>query len=199
MAHQSHKITLFVICSLALAFSSYKIADDNYIIDKEESKKAFLLINIMRQNPAAYSQELGVDLDTVKARQAVIWNDTLAKVAEQRALDMATRNYFAHVDPDGYGVNYHINQAGYKLKKSLLKNPKANQFESIEAGPHTGEEAVKKLIIDKGHATTVGHRKHLLGMTKWDASLVDIGVGFVRCKEGCKYKTYMSVVIAKHK
>jgi hypothetical protein len=96
-------------------------------------------------------------------------------------------------------VNYHISQAGYKLKASWTKDPKKNDFESIEAGPHTGEEAVKKLIIDKGHAATVGHRKHLLGMTKWDGSLVDIGVGFVRCKEGCKYKTYMSVVIAKHK
>jgi uncharacterized protein YkwD len=184
------------IC-IAITLAAYKPAAD-VSIDREEAQKAFLLINVMRQNPSAFSQELNVNLDTVQARPALIWNDTLARVAEQRAMDMATRQYFAHVDPDGYGVNYHMNQAGYKLRKSCLKDPKQNTFESIEAGPHGGEASVKALIIDKGHQATVGHRKHLLGMTKWDGSLVDIGVGYVVCHEGCKYKTYTSVVIGKH-
>ncbi len=188
---------LLVISILAFVFYSYK-PTDNLSIDRDEAQKAFLFINKMRANPSAYSAELNVNLDTVKAMQALIWNDTLARVAEQRAMDMANRQYFAHVDPDGYGVNYHIAQAGYKLRKSCLKNPKSNNFESIHSGPpRGGEAAVKSLIIDKDHPT-VGHRKHLLGMTKWNASLVEIGVGYCYCQDGCKHHVYVSVVIAKH-
>jgi uncharacterized protein YkwD len=193
----SRNILLLAGCLIAISFISYK-PTDGATLDREEARKAFTLINVMRSNPSAWSEELGVQLDTVKAMQALIWNDTLARVAEQRALDMANRGYFAHVDPDGYGVNYHLNQAGYKLRKSCLKNPRQNNFESIEAGPHGGEPSVKALIIDKGHQATVGHRKHLLGMTKWDGSLVEIGVGYAVCPDGCRYKTYTSVVIAKH-
>jgi hypothetical protein len=42
------------------------------------------------------------------------------------------------------------------------------------------------------------HRRHLLGLSKWDGGLKDIGIGFVTRKTGSKYQTYCVVIIAKH-
>lgn len=166
-------------------------------IDKVEEKKAFELLNKIRVNPAAYHSAYHFSLTEIKARPKLKWNETLAKVAEQKALDMAKRNYFEHVDPDGYGMNYYMNKGGYTLDPDLLTDKKANYFESIEAGSATGELAIKDLIIDAG-VPSLGHRYHLLGVGEWNESLVDIGIGFVRSTGKTDYITYVSVLIATH-
>jgi len=79
-----------------------------------------------------------------------------------------------------------------------MTNSKQNNFfESIAAGVDNGEEAIRLLIIDKGFPSQ-GHRKHLLGMGEWNASLTDIGIGFARRNSGSSYTTYVSIIIAKH-
>jgi uncharacterized protein YkwD len=188
------KPTLSIL--LLFLITSFKTFDAPQI-DKEEAKRAFELINKIRMSPKDYSKEFKVSLNNVKPRRALIWNDTLAMVAQQKAMDMATRNYFNHVDPSGYGINYYINKSGYKLNPDWLKNKRANEFESIAAGEETAEVAIKDLIVDKG-IPSHGHRTHLLGMDEWNGSLLDIGIGFVRGSEKSKYRTYMSIVIAKH-
>jgi len=50
------------------------------------------------------------------------------KAAQIKAEDMAKRNYMAHVDPDGYGMNHFINKAGYKLIPAFMKSNSANNF-----------------------------------------------------------------------
>jgi uncharacterized protein YkwD len=121
----------------------------------------------------------------------------LAKVAETKAMDMAKRHYFNHVDPDGYGINYYINKAGYKLNADWLKDPKANFFESIGAGSNTGQEAIERLILDT-NTPSLGHRKHLLGLDEWNASLPDIGIGYVVSNGEAPFSSYICVIIAKH-
>ena len=182
---------------LVLWLCSFK-TDHALAPDKTEATAAFALINAMRANPAAYSAQLGVNLNSVKPMPALTWNDTLARVAEIKVLDMAKRNYFNHINPDGYGMNFYINKAGYTLPARWLDNIQNNYFESIQAGAGSGEDAVKFLIIDKD-IPALGHRKHLLGIGDWDASLYDIGIGFVRNKEGAYYKSYTCVLIAKHR
>lgn len=163
---------------------------------KEEAQQAFQLINNIRSNPEKYYKELHLNSKLRITKTPLRWNDTLAKVAEAKALDMAKRNYFAHVNPDGYGINFFINQSGYKLNADWLKDKKENFFESIGSGYDSGQEAVKELIIDAG-VPDMGHRDHLLGVKDWDASLVDIGIGFVKC-DGGKYQSYTCIIIAKH-
>ncbi|MFL9484696.1 CAP domain-containing protein [Chitinophagaceae bacterium LWZ2-11] len=181
-----------------VAFFMCTVQSDNLQPDKAEAQAAYNYINKIRQNPAAFSQAIGVDLSNIKTMPALVWNDTLAKVAEAKALDMATRNYFAHVDPDGYAINYYINKAGYKLNPSWLNDKKNNYFESIQAGESSGEDAVRSLIQDRT-TPSLGHRKHLLGMEKFNSTLVDIGIGFVKVPDGkANYITYTSIVIAKH-
>lgn len=166
-------------------------------IDKAEAQKAFALLNKIRTNPAAFASEMPF-LAEISSKPLLKWSDTLAKVAEAKALDMATRDYVDHVDPDGYGLNHYIDKAGYKLNPKWLASKNLNFFESISAGSPDGETAIRKLIIDNG-VPTLGHRKHLLGLDDWTASLTDIGIGYARPVAKAEYKSYVCVVIAKHK
>lgn len=165
-------------------------------MSRDEARAAFVLLNKIRTNPKAYRNSFQ-QFGDVKPKPALRWNDTLARVAEAKALDMATRNYFAHVDPDGYGINYYIHKAGYALQPAWLKDRKFNYFESCNAGGLTGEEAIKMLIVDDG-VPDLGHRKHLLGMDSWSHNLVDVGIGYARSNGKAVYKTYTCVIIAKH-
>jgi hypothetical protein len=185
----------FIICVLLLLSTSYK-PDNGIIIDKKEAYNAFVYLNDIRTNPDKYRLELKLSKSLKICRTKLKWNDTLAKVAEARAYDMAKRNYFAHVDPDGYGVNHYISKAGYKLEPDWTKDKADNSFESIQAGLDDGVSAIKNLIANDKDSN-YGHRNHLLGTDEWDKSLVDIGIGFVRDSLS-EYGTYVSIIIAKH-
>ena len=137
-------------------------------------------LNNVRTKPQIYGSNLG----------------ELAKAAQQKAEDMATRNYFAHINPDGYGMNYFINLNGYSLEKDWLANKEDNFFESLCAGPSSPKEAIKVLLIDAG-VPSLGHRKHLLGLEKMWATCYDIGIGWAKGKHAT-YSDYYCVLIAKH-
>jgi len=170
--------------------------NNNPFIVKEEAQQAFELLNTIRSNPDKYYKELHLNANLKISKTPLRWNDTLARVAEAKALDMAKRNYFNHVSPEGIGINYLIYQSGYALNADWYKDKKDNSFESLGAGHHSGTEAIKALIID-ANAPSNGHRDHLLGIGEWDASLVDIGIGFVKCDAG-EYPSYTCIIIAKH-
>ena len=167
------------------------------VIDKAEARSAYNLLMDIRKNPAKYAKELGYDQDLQPSKAVLHWNDTLAKVAERKAYDMANRNYFDHVDPDGYGMNYFINKSGYKLNPDWVTDKSNNFFESLSAGDDNGLAAIKGLITDSDDPN-VGHRKHLLGLDPFYANLKDIGIGFCKRDSGSEYPTYMCVIIAKH-
>jgi uncharacterized protein YkwD len=165
--------------------------------DKEEAKKGYVLLNKIRQSPASYSKEIGADLSAIKKQPTLKWNDTLARVAEAKALDMAKRKYFGHVDPDGNGMNIKIHKAGYKLPASWVEDKQENYFESISAGNPNCEEAIRSLILDEG-LTPPDHRNHLLGLNDFWGSCTDIGIGYA-VDPNSEYRTYTCVLIAKRK
>ena len=181
---------------LSLLFTSFKATQD-IVINKEEAKKAFVLLNDIRTSPSKYYKDFPFLRSDKIINTRLKWNDTLVRVAEAKAYDMAKRNYFNHVNPDGYGLNYYIRKSGYKLDPAWTKNKAANFFESMAAEITDGEDAIKVLITDKGEPT-LGHRKHLLGLDEWSASLYDIGIGYAEREEGSDYSSYVSIVIAKH-
>jgi uncharacterized protein YkwD len=163
---------------------------------KEEAQSAFEYLNQVRQDPGAFSDEIGVDLNFVAARHVLKWNEKLASAAEKKAMDMAARNYFGHIDPDGYGMNYHIFQSGYPIPDDWWIDKTSNYFESIQAGSSSGKNAIIDLIIDEG-LDPPGHRNHLLGIEDFWSNCTDIGIG-IAMKEGSEYTYYMCVLIAKH-
>lgn len=167
-------------------------------LDDKEIVDAFTYLNQIRNNPSAFSEEIGVDLSSVKALASLNWNDTLAKVAQQKANDMVERGYFSHVDPDGYGLNYFISKAGYKLVDSWTSEISKNYFESLSAGRTEGKTAISGLIYDGGADNdNAGHRQHLLGISGFWSNCTDIGIGHAY-GENSKYKHYWVVVVAKH-
>lgn len=168
----------------------------NPFIVKEEARQAFEYLNTVRLHPEDYSDSLQLQPGLRINRSPLRWNDTLAKVAEAKALDMARRHYQGAVDPNGYGINYHIKQSGYQLNEAWTVNPKDNYFESLQVGSLNGAEAIQTLIIDKDFPNFT-HRNHLLGIGQWNSSLADIGIGFVKCDVG-KHPSYTCIIIAKH-
>lgn|SRR5262245_43014603 len=166
-------------------------------LDRDEARNAFEYLNKVRKDPAKFSKEIGVDLSDVKPRKDLKWNDVLAMVAEKKALDMANRDYFGHVTPEGIGINIQIHEAGYKLPSAWIKDKKQNFFESISAGRNTGVEVIQDLILDKD-VPDAAHRRHLLGMTDFYAKCTDIGIGFARNPKS-KYRTYVGIIIARNR
>lgn len=190
------KRTSLVLPAIYIAIVSF-IKVDAITIDKTQAQQAFQLLNTIRLNPEPYYKALRLNSNLKIKRTLLVWNDTLAKAAEAKAIDMTRRNYFAHVDPDGYGMNFHINKAGYKLNPDWYKNKKDNNFESIMYNAENGDDLIRTLIIDETDPT-FGHRNHLLGIGEWNASLTDIGIGYAVYDSGDIHKTYISILIAKH-
>ncbi|MBN2893308.1 MAG: CAP domain-containing protein [Bacteroidales bacterium] len=164
-----------------------------------ELKEAFDYLNEVRSNPSQYSKEISVNLSDIEPRPALVWNDTLAEVAYEKAKDMATNNYFSHTDKEGNGINIKIYNAGYKIPVEWTTPASSNYFESISAGNSTPKQAIINLINDNSEKKheKAGHRMHLLGITDFYDNLVDIGIGFYYDPNG-QYKYYVSVIIAKH-
>lgn len=163
----------------------------------EEAKAAFEYLNRIRENPPQFSKETGADLGKIGPRPALLWNDTLAWVAREKAMDMAKRNYFGHVNPEGKGINIMIHEAGYTLPQEWIKEKKLNYFESLNAGTQTGVGAINDLILD-AYDKGKGHRKHLLGTNEFYGGLTHIGIGHVKA-EGSKYVYYTVVIVAKRR
>jgi hypothetical protein len=170
--------------------------NNNPFIVKEEAQLAFELLNSIRSNPEKYYKELHFNGKLTITKTPLRWNDTLARVAEAKALDMAKRNYVNHVSPEGVGISYLVQRNGYTLNADWLKNKKDNMFETLGFGDESGAEAVRKLIFDLDDSDTV-KRDHLLGIGEWNASLVDVGIGFVKC-DGGRFQSYTCIIIAKH-
>lgn len=182
----------FVVFALLLLTSGKPVCE----VDEGEAKAAFEYLNKVRLSPKDYDKEIGRFMKRIEAKPELVWNDTLAKVAEARALDMTEKKYFGHVNKKGQGVNILIHKAGYELNEVLYKKKKMNSFESIAMGMSDGEETVKALIIDEG-INPPNHRKHLLGMTDFWADCYDCGIGFVRTDDP-ERPTYVCIIIAKH-
>lgn len=174
------------------------LPSNNSYTSSNEIENAFNYLNAIRKNPARYSQEMGVNLNGIKAMPELKWNHTLAKVAQEKAQDMVDRDYFAHVDPDGCGINIKINAAGYTLRNDWYDDASKNYFESLGVGSNisTGKSIIHLLINDGGADTDdAGHRHHLLGIDDFWSNCYDIGIGMAK---GGQYGYYWCVIIAKH-
>jgi uncharacterized protein YkwD len=123
-------------------------------------------------------------------RPSLTCHPILAQVARERARDMAARHYFSHVNPDGYGPNYLVEEAGYDLPDYYGSAPDANNIESIAGGYGTAEAAWQAWMDSEGHRT------HLLGLAAFFAEQVDYGIGYVYDAES-DYRHYWVVITAK--
>ena len=104
---------------------------------------------------------------------------------------MGTRAYFSHTNPDGYGPNYLVQQAGYALPNWYSQELDANNIESIAAGYGTASAAWE------GWMNSTGHRTHILGLDSFWAEQTDYGIGYAYIP-GSPYGHYWVVITARH-
>lgn len=107
-----------------------------------------------------------------QGRSIMTCDPTLSQVARERAEDMAMRSYFDHTNPDGFGPNYLVKQAGYDLPNWYSNELDANNIESIAAGYSSASSAWA------GWMDSSGHRAHLLAESSFWQSQTNYGVGY---------------------
>jgi hypothetical protein len=124
----------------------------------------------------------------------------LREVALAHSRDMELRDYFGHTNPDGLGSNERVRRAGIALgtRTPHPEDPsryyrygddlEANQLESLftrsmitGGGPQPLDpdwlpQAVDSLILDRC-IESLGHRKHLLGVSVLNAHDRQVGIG----------------------
>ena len=172
----SRRATLvcFLRLFIALLFVAGSIRDAMaaYALSAEEQAVANLMINDPQQH-----------------RSGMVLDPILARVARERAQDLAARNYFSHVNPDGYGPNYLVQQAGYTLPAWWGSSPTANYIESIAAG-HTSPAAVYT-----GWMNSPPHRTHILALDPFYTNQTSYGVGYAYIASG-NYHHYWVIITA---
>lgn len=125
-----------------------------------------------------------------QGRSVLHIDSRLTQVAQGRAVDMAVRRYFNHVNPSGLGPNILVRQAGYVLPDFYSKDAGANNVESIAAGYENVEDVWQGWLISDGHRT------HLLGLSSFCAEQINIGVGYAFSADS-ELKHYWVVITAK--
>ncbi|WP_162053581.1 CAP domain-containing protein [Pontibacter pamirensis] len=162
---------------------------------KSAAKANFEELNAVRQNPKLYAQKYKLPaLAKISPRAPFTWDDALAKLAQQKAEDMARHNYFGHIDKKGKGLNYYLWQVNYPLPSYYSKEARANNVESIAANTESPLVFVQQLIEDQG-VPSLGHRKHLLSLNEESTPATHIGIG-IAYNPNSKYKYYCSILIA---
>jgi len=119
-------------------------------------------------------QAIATDMitDPDQGRPYMVLDPIIQKVAEARAQDMGQRNYFSHVNPDGFAANYLLQQAGYQLPAWWGSSPTANYVESIAAGSSDPS------TIWNAWMASPPHKQDLLGQVSFFASETHYGVGY---------------------
>jgi uncharacterized protein YkwD len=128
--------------------------------------------------------------DRGQQRPRLVWNPILARVARERAWDMARRGYFAHVNPEGLGANTLVTRAGYVLPDNYDHSLAGNNIESAAEG-YASAEAVWRHWMGSPH-----HRSHLLGLNPQQREQSEFGIGYV-VRPGSKFGVYWVVLIAR--
>ena len=123
--------------------------------------EVFALVNEARARPRNCGGE------SFAAASPLRWNDRLARAALAHSEDMAAKNYFSHVAPDGTDMTNRVAVQGYRF--SALG-------ENIAAGQRTAAEVVQGWLESPGHCANI-----------MNGAFREIGVGRA---EGGSYKIY---------
>ena len=159
---------LFVLVSATVATAA------THTLSAEEEK----LFKIVKAHPEQERKTMKLD-------------PILCQVARSRAADLARREYFAHVNPDGEGPNLLVRRAGFFLPSFYSKSKDANNIESIAARSPKGK-------AQDGFDQWLGssfHRPHLLGLIDFNREQTFVGVGIFNSNDA-PFATYYVFISA---
>ncbi|MBV7328683.1 hypothetical protein KFU94_10570 [Chloroflexi bacterium TSY] len=123
--------------------------------------------------------------DANQQRTELNCHSILHGVARQMAQDMAVRGYFNPVNPEGFGPNYLIENAGYSLPSYYHDSQATNYVASISAGWSTPAEVWSAWSNDT----------HPLGASDFYAEQTQLGIGHVYL-DGSDFGHYWVLVTA---
>ncbi|HZW05154.1 MAG TPA: hypothetical protein VFF68_14575 [Anaerolineaceae bacterium] len=129
--------------------------------------------------------------DTGQQRASLTCDPILAQVARAKAEDLGQRNYFDHVNPDGFGPNYMVQQAGYLLPDWYFQEASANNIESLAGGFGNAQLAWDALLESESH------RIHVLGENDFFVEQLDYGIGYAYVEDS-QYHYYWVILTARH-
>lgn len=124
-----------------------------------------------------------------QGRSTMVYSPILNLVARAKALDLARRAYFSHVDPDGYGPNRAAQLAGYRLPDGWGSANDTNYIESIGAGYANASAAFQAWL------NSAGHRRHVLAETAFYREQTRYGIGYAEIP-GSPYTKYYVFISA---
>ncbi len=116
-------------------------------------------------------------------RSVMYPNRVLWQVAQAHAQDMATQNYFSHVDLAGNGPDARVRLAGYNLLRYVdaagVNEQTVNHVESICAGQTQVEETNDPRIASvlTGWSKSLEHIYHVMGVYPFARDQTEIGCG----------------------
>jgi len=128
--------------------------------------------------------------DPGQRRPRLTWNPILAKVARERAWDMAIRGYFAHVTPEGVGPNTLVERAGYVLPAAYDHALSGNNIETAAKGYASARTAWRHWM------GSAAHRSHLLGLDPEQRKQSEFGIGYAQ-RPGNRFDAFWVVLIAE--
>ena len=174
-------LTLVVSTALGLLMVP-ALADYTPVEPSDEEQAGIYELNLIRSNPQAYGQTIGLDLSGVAAQPPLAANQNLTGSARFHAQEMLDHEYFSHTSPvSGKGPNQMAVDHGYNLFGEGLDKDwgTTNNIESNAYGYNripTYPEAIELLIIDEG-VPGYGHRTHLLAIYAFYQKHREIGCG----------------------
>jgi hypothetical protein len=186
--HFFQKILLLVLCILA-------VNSPIFIHTRAQSQNHFIYLPLVSlEKQCGFNSEENefakiMMNDPGQQRAFMQCDPILAQVARERALDMGNRDYFSHTNPDGYGPNYLVQQAGYILPSDFNQTLTGNNIESICGGSSTASDAWNVMMGSDGHHT------HLLGLDPFYAAQTDYGIGYVFVPNS-RYGHYWVIITA---
>lgn len=124
-----------------------------------------------------------------QGRPTMILDPIIEGVARACAKDMAVRNYFNDITPDGVAENYLLRQAGYVLPASWGTDPTANYVASIAGGYSDASSTWTAWMNSPPHKT------HILAQNSFYATETHYGVGYYY-DANSTYKYYWVVITA---
>ncbi|MFN0129493.1 MAG: CAP domain-containing protein [Verrucomicrobiales bacterium] len=142
-------------------------------------------------SPNSVEVELGhlARTHTGQQRPEMIHDPVLNAVARAKAFDLARRNYFSHVDPDGFGPNRVAQLVGYELPGWYGSDKSSNYIESIGGGAGSAAQQFSSWLGSSGH------RAHLLGTNEFYAEQTHYGVGYAEVA-GSRLRRYYVFISA---
>jgi uncharacterized protein YkwD len=104
------------------------------------------------------------------------WDEVLHSAASQHSVDMARRNYFDHVSPEGVSVSQRVPKSVYKWR---------NVGENLAGGDESVAEVVQGWLDSPAHCENM-----------MDARYADMALACA-AKPGTQWGTYWTMVLAR--